>query len=272
MKDLKIAFVGGGHMAGAMIAGLLRSGLPAAQMRVGETLAPQREQLQQRFGVAALADNAEAVAGANLIVLAVKPQELERVLRALAPAIASPATLLLSIAAGIRVATIQRCCPGLPVVRCMPNRPALVGAGISALFAPAGVAAEQRQRANAVMQSCGKVCWVEQESQLDVVTALSGSGPAYFFWLAEQMAIAATRLGLNPAVAAQLAAETLYGAGQLAHLDQDVAAQRLAVTSKGGTTEAALAVLGQGNAIVADAIKAAAVRSAALSGSAPLPS
>jgi pyrroline-5-carboxylate reductase len=148
----------------------------------------------------------------------------------------------------------------------MPNRPALIGAGVSALYAPTAVAAAQRELADTIMRSCGHTVWVQDEAALDVVTALSGSGPAYFFLLAEQMAAAAAQLGLDAATARALAAETLYGAGQLAHQDSDLAAQRIAVTSRGGTTEAALAVLQRAGTsqTVHDAMAAAASRSAEL--------
>lgn len=267
MQDTHVAFIGGGNMARAMIAGLLRAGLAPGNIRVGEPVATLRDALSRDFGVGTDADNATAVDGARLVVLAVKPQEMQRVLQPLAGRLQADAPLLLSIAAGLRTASLQQWCPGLPVVRAMPNRPALLSAGAAALFAPADVGAADRALAEAVMRSCGQACWVPDETLLDVVTALSGSGPAYFLWLGEQMAAAAERLGLDRQVARVLAAETLYGSGQLAHADHDLAAQRAAVTSKGGTTAAALAVLDTpaNQALVEAALAAAARRSAELS-------
>jgi pyrroline-5-carboxylate reductase len=267
MHDTHIAFIGGGNMARAMIAGLLRAGHPARQISVGEPHPEARHALAQDFHVATHADNGSALAGARLVVLAVKPQEMQRVLQEAAGALAQGAPLLLSIAAGLRVASLQAWSRSLDVVRAMPNRPALLGVGAAALYAPPSVGVADRALAESVMRSCGHACWVHEESLLDVVTALSGSGPAYFLWLAEQMAAAATHLGLDAQVARVLAAETLHGTGALAHADHDLAAQRAAVTSKGGTTAAALAVLDTpaSHALVAAALRAASERSAELS-------
>ena len=261
----RIAFVGGGNMARALIAGLLRHGATAAQLVVGEPDPAQRAGLQREFGVGATADNAAAVAAARVVVLAVKPQEMARVAATVAPALAR-GTLLLSVAAGITTADLARWYAGATVVRAMPNRPALVGAGVTGLYAPAGLDASTHALADAVMSAAGRTVWVQREPDLDTVTALSGSGPAYFFLLAEQMAAAGVALGLEPAAAQLLAAETLYGAGQLAHADPALDRQRIAVTSKGGTTEAALARFAAGDfaALVRDAVDAAARRSAEL--------
>lgn len=262
MQGLKLGFVGGGNMARALIAGLLRHGTAPKDIRVGEPLAAQRAALEQDFGVATTADNAEAVQAAQLVVLAVKPQELAPIVRKLRPLLAERRPLLLSIAAGIRTSTLQDWCPGLPVVRAMPNLPARVGAGATGLYAPPGTSAADRQLAETVMAAIGHCVWVDKETAMDVVTALSGSGPAYFFLLAEQMAAAAVALGLDADTARTLAAETLHGAGALAHQDHDLARQRLAVTSKGGTTEAALQVLNTSTMAgqVTEALTAAARR------------
>lgn len=263
--NTRIAFVGGGNMARALIAGLIRQGAAAAQIRVGEPDAGHRALLARDYGVQATADNAAAVADARIVVLAVKPQEMARVAAALAPALAGNA-LLLSVAAGITTADLARWYPGAAVVRAMPNRPALLGAGITGLYAPAAVSAAGRALAEAVMAAAGRTVWVQRESDLDTVTALSGSGPAYFFLLAEEMAAAGVALGLDPATAQLLAAETLHGAGQLAHADPALDRQRIAVTSKGGTTEAALGEFAAGGlaALVRRAVDAAARRSAEL--------
>ena len=264
--NTRIAFVGGGNMARALIAGLIRRGAAAAQIGVGEPDAGHRAMLARDYGVQATADNAAAVAGAGIIVLAVKPQEMGRVAATLAPGLAGGAALLLSVAAGITTTDLARWYPGAAVVRAMPNRPALLGAGITGLYAPAAVGAAGRARAEAVMAAAGRTVWVQRESDLDTVTALSGSGPAYFFLLAEEMAAAGVALGLDPATAQLLAAETLHGAGQLAHADPALDQQRIAVTSKGGTTEAALGEFAAGGlaALVRRAVEAAARRSAEL--------
>jgi pyrroline-5-carboxylate reductase len=253
-------------MARALIQGLLRQGCAASQLRVGEPLAALRAQLQREFAVTALADNAAAVAGAQLVVLAVKPQQLIAMLTALRATLEIRRPLLLSVAAGLRVADLAECCPGVPIVRAMPNRAALVGAGATALYAGAQIDADARALAEQVMTAAGRTVWVQRESDLDIVTALSGSGPAYFFLLAEHLAAAATAQGLDAATAQLLAVQTLRGAGALAAGSATLAEQREAVTSKGGTTAAALAVLEQGGfaALVAAAVAAATRRGAEL--------
>jgi pyrroline-5-carboxylate reductase len=267
---IQIAFLGGGNMARALIAGLIRAGHDRARLRVGEPIEAQRATLAAGFGIETSADNATAVAGADLVVLAVKPQESIAVLRALP----SPPRLLLSIAAGIRVEQLQAASPGTHVVRAMPNRPALVGAGMTGAYCAAEVTAAERSHAATVLGSAGELVWLHEEAELDLVTALSGSGPAYFFLLAEELAAAGVRAGLSPAIAARLAAGTLQGAGALIGAAvaaggspaEVLPAERTAVTSKGGTTEAALRVMveqGLGN-LVDQAFRAAAHRSVEL--------
>jgi len=254
-------------MARAMIRGLLQCGFSGAQLRVGEPLPAQRDALQRDFGVVALADNAAAVRGADLIVLAVKPQYAIALLTELRTMLAAQEhTLLLSIAAGLRVADLERACPSVPIVRAMPNRAALVGMGAAALYAPAAIGAAQRALAEQVCAAAGSFVWVQRESDLDIVTALSGSGPAYFFQLAEHLAAAAVAEGLDATTAERLARQTLRGAGALAGGDTSLAAEREAVTSKGGTTAAALAAFQSGGfePLVAAAVAAARQRSAEL--------
>jgi pyrroline-5-carboxylate reductase len=262
----QISFLGGGNMARAMIHGLLQRGLRPAQLRVGEPLAAQRDALQRDFGVVALADNHAAVLGADLVVLAVKPQYAVELLGSLCATISHGRTLLLSIAAGLRVADLAKCCPALPIVRAMPNRGSLVGMGATALYAPAGVGDTQRALAEQICAAASSIVWVQRESDLDIVTALSGSGPAYFFQLAEHLAAAATAEGLDAATAERLARQTLRGAGALAGGETSLAAEREAVTSKGGTTAAALAALQAGGfeGLIAAAVAAARRRSAEL--------
>jgi pyrroline-5-carboxylate reductase len=261
-KAGNVAFLGGGNMARALIQGLLRQGRTPAQIRVGEPVSEARAALQREFGVQATADNHEAIAAAELVLLAVKPQLLRAVLESLRAALQQSRPLLLSIAAGVRHADVERVCPGVPLVRAMPNRAALVGAGISALYAPPDMPAALRTLAADAMAAAGRCVWVQRESDLDIVTALSGSGPAYFFLLAEQMAAAARALGLEPAAAELLARETLRGAGALLAGPETLAEQRSAVTSRGGTTAAALAVMEERgfNALVAAAVTAATRR------------
>lgn len=262
----QISFLGGGNMARAMIHGLLQRGLSGAQLRVGEPLAAQRDALQRDFGVVALADNQAAVRGADLVVLAVKPQYAVELLSGLCATISHGRTLLLSIAAGLRVADLAQCCPVLPIVRAMPNRGALVGMGAAALYAPAAIGGAQRELAEQVCAAASSIVWVQRESDLDIVTALSGSGPAYFFQLAEHLAAAAVREGLDAATAESLARQTLRGAGALAGGETSLAAEREAVTSKGGTTAAALAALQAGGfeRLIGAAVTAARQRSAEL--------
>jgi pyrroline-5-carboxylate reductase len=261
MRDLKIGFIGGGNMARALIRGLLDHGLPAGQIRVGEPQAAGREELGRQFGIATFADNAPAAAGAQLLVLAVKPQQLAAAATSLSSVLPRPGPVLVSIAGGVRTAALRSWLPGLPIVRAMPNRAALVGAGITALYASADVQREARALAEQVLSAAGRCVWVGDEALLDVITGLSGSGPAYFFLLAEQLAAAGQKLGLDVATAQLLATETLIGAGKLAQVDANLAGQRAAVASKGGTTEAALKVLHDGGlAALIDAAVAAAAR------------
>jgi len=263
----RIAFLGGGHMARAMIGGLLRQGTLAQQLGVGEPQAEARAALEREFGVRATADNTAALQGAAVVVLAVKPQTAAQALRSVAPAALAHRPVLLSIAAGVRIADLTRLLPeGMPVVRAMPNRPALLGAGITGLFAPPGVTPAQRALAEQIARAAGRFVWLRAEHELDVVTALSGSGPAYFFLLAECLAQAAVEQGLERDTALLLASETLRGSGALARGEATLAEQRAAVTSRGGTTQAALEVLEAGGfpALVGRALRAAAARSVEL--------
>lgn len=270
---MRLAFIGGGNMARALLSGLLREGSAPTELWVGEPIAAAREALSRDFGVHATADNVAAAQGAEALVLAVKPQELPAVLKALGPALTEPLPLLISIAAGVRTHDLAAWCPGAPVVRAMPNRPALLGAGATALYAPREVTAGQRALAEKIMQAAGRTVWVREEAELDIVTALSGSGPAYFLLLAEELARGATALGLEAGTAQLLAAQTLYGTGMLAQSDPDLGAQRAAVTSKGGTTAAALASFASAGfaGIVHQALKAAADRGAELAREAVAP-
>jgi pyrroline-5-carboxylate reductase len=262
--DITAAFVGGGNMGGALIRGLIARGLPAHKISVGEAHQQRRIQLADELGVHVTADNREAVHGADVVVIAVKPQDMAGTVQALAPVFAPRPPLVLSIAAGIRVADIEAWCgPGVAVVRAMPNRPALNGAGATAMFAPGSLSEAQRALAAQVLGAVGTTVWVSDEAAIDVVTALSGSGPAYFFLLAELMTDAAVNLGLDRNSAQELAIQTLFGSGRMAReSDGDLARLRAEVTSKGGTTEAAVRAFDAANlrGIVAAALAAATDR------------
>lgn len=259
-----LTFIGGGNMARSLIGGLIARGAAANRITVADPLSAQLESLQRQFGVRVSANNDEAVRDAEIIVLAVKPQEMHTVTEGLGAAVAGR-PLIVSVAAGIRASDIQRWCSGLPVIRCMPNRPALQGCGMTGLYATANVSEQQRQSAFDLLSAVGAAVWLEQEAQLDAVTAVSGSGPAYFFLLIEMLEQTGIALGLPAEVSRQLAVETAYGSGRMAReATESAAVLREQVTSKGGTTAAALQVLEGRNvhAIFAEAITAAARRSA----------
>jgi pyrroline-5-carboxylate reductase len=232
---------------------------------------PSEDQLQRLvrdFGVETAPNNAAAVQGAEVVVLAVKPQLLRSVALGLAPHLAASRPLVVSVAAGIPHASLARWFgPQVPVIRTMPNRPALNGFGATGLYAPASVGAAYRALAENLMAAVSATVWVEHESQMDTVTAVSGSGPAYFFLFMEALEAAAHERGLPSEVAHRLTLETAFGAAQMARQSADsLATLREQVTSKGGTTAAALEVLnGAGlRAIVAHAVAAADRRSAEL--------
>jgi len=265
----RLAFVGGGRMAGALIGGLIRRGFPAARISVADPSAAALEELAGAFAVRTFADNAAAVAGADTVVLAVKPQHLRAAAAALAPLLTGgAASLVISIAAGISHGSLRRWCgEGVPIVRTMPNQPALAGCGVTGLYAPAEVQAATRARAEAIMAAVGATVWVDDEAQMDVVTALSGSGPAYFFRFMELLESAARERGLPAAAAHTLTLETAYGAAQLARASNaTLDSLRERVTSPGGTTAAALAVFDAGGLerLVTSALEAALQRAAEL--------
>lgn len=267
MTDL-IAFVGGGNMATSLIGGLIARGVPPAQIVVADPEPSQRARLERDHGVTTVADAPSAVASAQTVVLAVKPQQMAQVARSIAGLVAVRRPLVISVAAGIRLQDLARWLgPGVPLVRTMPNRPALIGAGITALYAAPDVDAPSRAAADRILAACGPTVWVPEEAQLDVVTAVSGSGPAYVFLLIECLEAAGIELGLDPATARQLAVETARGAGRMAAEATDPPADlRDQVTSKGGTTAAALEVLEAAGvrAIFAAAVAAGARRSTEL--------
>jgi pyrroline-5-carboxylate reductase len=239
--DTTIGFIGAGNMAGALLEGLLAKGIKPSQLWASDTAEDKLQAFAAR-GVHTTTDNAAVIKACNVIVLAVKPQMMASVVGALQPVLASKSCLLISIAAGILVQSLQAWTnANQAIVRCMPNTPALVLAGASGLYANARVTAGQKQIAEALMQAVGLCCWLDDEAQLDAVTALSGSGPAYFFLMMEAMQAAGVRLGLPADVARTLCLQTAFGAAKLAlGSDVDVAELRRRVTSPNGTTEAAL--------------------------------
>ena len=260
----RIAFIGGGNMASAIIGGLIRQGLPAAQVMVVEPFEATRALLNSHHGVQAHPAPGPFLADADLIVWAVKPQSFREAAAPVAPL--AGRALQLSVMAGIRAADIAAASGSARIVRCMPNTPALVGRGMTGLFDAAGAAAD-RQLAETVIRTTGDVLWVEREEQLDAVTALSGSGPAYVFYFLEAMQQAGVELGLTPEQARALAVGTFAGGAHLAAQSAEpLATLRERVTSKGGTTHAALTALEQAGvkAAFVKAMHAACVRAAEL--------
>lgn len=244
MTRSNIAFIGGGNMSGSMVGGIIARGWDPRAIRVSDPDAGCRERLGA-LGVLTSADNHEAAASADIVVLAVKPQQLRSACRDIAAAVAERGSLVISIAAGIGTASLQSWLGAdVAIVRCMPNTPALLQASATALYATPAVSAEQRAAAQEILSSIGFVAWVEDEEAMHAVTAVSGSGPAYFFLVMEAMQLAAENLGLDPALARQLTAQTALGAARMAlETDVDVVELRRRVTSPGGTTERALRVL-----------------------------
>lgn len=238
-----IGFIGAGNMARSLIGGLLANDWPANHILVADHDADQRRSAGERLGVHASADNHEIALASDILVLAVKPQALKSVARDLASTVKTrPSLLLVSIAAGVRSADLDRWLGGnLPLVRAMPNTPALVNSGATGLYANDRVSSKQRNAAESLLRACGVAVWVENEALLDVVTALSGSGPAYFFLMMEALEAAAVKAGLPRDAARLLTLETAFGAAKMALEGGEEPAQlRQRVTSPGGTTERAI--------------------------------
>ena len=248
---MKIAFIGGGNMATALIGGMLKQGFAAAELSAVEPFETARAKLAAQFGVACAAAPSAALGDADVIVLAVKPQNMRDAAQAVAPYLG--AQLIVSIAAGTRIVDLSRWlgsptaaspAPYESIVRCMPNTPALIGMGITGLYAAPAVSAAQRASAERILRAVGDVVWVANEALIDPVTAVSGSGPAYVFYFLEAMAEAGIKLGLPAGDVKRLALATFSGAAKLAaESPDDFATLRAKVTSKGGTTEAALKVM-----------------------------
>jgi len=261
-NNLKISFIGGGNMATALIGGLADKLTAGANIHVVDINADALQKLARQFGVTTAQQIDGVIAQSDVIVLAVKPQQMKNVVAQLQPHISSQ--LVLSIAAGIRAIDLSRWMNGhKAIVRTMPNTPALIGQGITGMVALEGVSKEQRDVADSIMRAVGLTTWLEDEALIDAVTAVSGSGPAYVFYFIEAMQQAAQEMGLSAEQGTQLAIATFVGASQLAAQSSDpVSVLRERVTSKGGTTYAALtSMAGSGvkDAIIR-AMKAAAER------------
>lgn len=242
MNTPHIAFVGAGNMASSIIGGLVESGHPPSRISAADPFPASLERLLEVAPVSVCADNASAVANADVIILAVKPQVMAAATASIAPAVTANGALVISIAAGITIDSMQaHLGEQAAIVRCMPNTPSLLGCGASALFANTRVSEQQREYAQAILTAVGITRWVSEESALDAITALSGSGPAYFFLLMEAMVDAGCELGLDRDTATALATQTGLGAARMAvESDVDLVELRRRVTSPGGTTERAI--------------------------------
>lgn len=261
-EGIRISFLGGGNMATALIGGMLERGFNAPDIQVVDLQADNCARLASRFGVRAVEAVDDALLDCDVLVLAVKPQQMKVALASLAGRITRP--VVVSIAAGLRVADLSRWMGGYRrLVRAMPNTPALIGAGVTGLYADPSVDADGRAATERVLAAVGNTVWIGDEAQMDAVTAVSGSGPAYVFHFIEALEAAGTSLGFDAATARRLAIDTVLGAAKLAAgSDEAPGVLRERVTSKGGTTEAALASLaasGVSDAIVR-AVQAAEVR------------
>jgi len=248
MKASNIGFIGGGNMARSLIGGLMADQKDPTTLCVSEPDPQQRARLAESFGVQAMEDNVALVRACDVVVLAVKPQVLAEVCKAIAPAVRERNPLVVSIAAGIRLGDMERWLGGKPaIVRTMPNTPALVQSGATALIANERVNQAQKEMAEGIMRAVGIALWLEREEQMDAVTALSGSGPAYFFLVMEALEAAAQEQGLSPSTARLLTLQTAFGAAKMAlESSDDAATLRRRVTSPGGTTEQAIRVLEEG--------------------------
>ncbi len=271
MMSTHIAFIGGGNMARSLIGGLVREGHPRSAIHVAEPNAHLREALAQDFGVITHFSNAAAALVTGTWLLAVKPQVMGLVLGELAPVAADRSPLVISIAAGVTHARIASALgPRARVVRSMPNTPAMIGAGITGLYAGADVTSVERAEVERLLATAGATVWIEDERLMDAVTAVSGSGPAYFFLMIEALTAAGVRQGLSATTASKLAKHTALGAARMAiESGEPAEILRQRVTSPGGTTAAALDALAQGgfSQLVDIAVDAATRRGRELAGS-----
>lgn len=264
MSTATIGFIGGGNMAASIIGGLLTSGVDARQLRAGDPSQESLDRLASLGPITTSQDNLDIIPGCDVLVMAVKPQLMKVVCAGIADTVQANKPLIISIAAGVTSDSLNQWLGGnLAIVRCMPNTPALLRCGATGLFANTAVSEIQRQQAQQILDAVGLALWVEQESELDAVTAVSGSGPAYFFLMMEAMQASGEALGLNPDVAKQLSQQTALGAARMAlESDVDVAELRRRVTSPKGTTERAITIFEDGGfrALVQQALQGTADR------------
>ncbi|HFD11568.1 MAG TPA: pyrroline-5-carboxylate reductase [Crenotrichaceae bacterium] len=263
-----IGFIGAGNMANSLINGLLATGFAAEDLWAADPDCTQLARLSGQQGIHTTSDNNVLVSHADVIVLAVKPQVIADVVRPLHEAIRERKALVISIAAGITATTLNRWLPDVAVIRCMPNTPALVGKGMTGLFATVQVSDQQKQSAEMIMRAVGETVWLDDETLIDSVTAVSGSGPAYFFLMMEAMEDAAIKLGLSERTARLLVQQTALGAATMVAETGEAPAQlRRNVTSPGGTTEKALGIFEQHHyqSLIAEALQGARDRSVELS-------
>lgn len=263
-----LAFIGAGNMGGAILRGLIRQGYPASSIIATGRDLQRLQALAAETGIRVTDNNIEAIEQAEVVILGVKPQMMKAVCEPLAEVVQRRQPLLISIAAGLQVESLESWLGGsLPLVRSMPNTPSLVGAGIAGLYANSRVTAEQKSWVETISKAVGQAVWVDSEQQLDAVTAISGSGPAYYFLFTEALAQAGEQLGLTPELALQLARQTAAGAGRMLEATSEVPAElRRKVTSPGGTTEQAILFFEQKDlrGLVTQATSAAAARAAEL--------
>lgn len=268
-KTFSIGFIGAGNMASALAGGLIANGFSAKSLMLSDINEQQLQKLQQELNVQTTTNNKELILKSDVLVLALKPQVMQSVIKPLSEFFQQKRPLVISIAAGITVDSLNDWTgDGLAIIRCMPNTPALVKLGASGLFANSKVTLEQKQQAQKILEAVGIVQWLDSENKIDMVTALSGSGPAYFFLMMEAMITAAVEQGLSKESATALTLQTALGAATMAtQSDVDVAELRRRVTSPKGTTEAALNSFFENNyqTIVTQALDAAYHRSLELS-------
>lgn len=269
MNDLHIGFIGGGNMARSLIGGLIQDGYPANRITASDLNQEKLDELNQRFQINITQDNHALCLSASVLVLAVKPQSMFELATQIQPSIQRHKPLVVTIAAGIREADLNRWLGGkLAIVRCMPNTPALVQTGATGLFANAAVTEAQQDTTESILRAVGVTVWVDRETDIDTVTALSGSGPAYFLLVIEALQEAAIKAGLSPETAQLLAQQTALGAAKIAlESNESPEVLRQRVTSPGGTTEKAIGVLEQGGLreLFDQALSAAKQRSVELS-------
>ena len=268
MTDQRLGLIGGGNMARSLIGGLIKSGIAPESMIVSDPDDSIRRALVEDFSIQTCADNTDAARVADILVLAVKPQVMRCAVEDIAESLLQRQPLVVSIAAGIPIASIESWAGSpLPLIRVMPNTPALIGNGASGMYANHRVSKSQRVQAQKIMEAIGIAVWVDEESLIDTVTAVSGSGPAYFFYLMDAMVKAAQEGGLNPDASRQLTLQTALGAAQLALASgESLTELRRRVTSPGGTTQAAVEMLDKNGCeeILIRAVHAARERSVEL--------